>query len=262
VTTLPATHGTAGGASAVQVLAGQVSGGRAAIQLEAQAVQGRLSLLAETLPPGGAQAIQSALSRTTDRVLSAYDDGRLTAEEARQSIHLVAEMLDAMAAIQRGQVTVTRVPAGGDDKSVALEVKTTDNDVMRVMVRATGDERGQARLKLLNVQDNGAAIPSTQRLMVRVDLEGSENGGTQLKAAVDVTFGEGKPPPGQEPLDTRIHGIMLDQDGQPLLNRGGRTIADHHFSEGVPDTLHDREGFAAFTQAFLDKLLPLAKEAP
>jgi hypothetical protein len=249
---------------ALQMAQVQQASSRESIAFEVRATRTRLTLAAAALPEDARPAFEKSMTTSADRILSSFDDGRIDDAEARRALRMLAELAGGLIAIHTGAYTVVpsdEVGASSDMKSI--DVKTTTGDVLRVAIRPQGHAGGEARLKMENVVDDGVPVPKSERMMVRFDLEGSREAGQTTRASVDVQFGhEAFRPedPLYERLNKRIHGVLLDEGGQPVKNRGGSTIPDHHFKEGVPDALHDPHGFAAFATAFLARLEPASSE--
>ncbi len=228
----------------------------AAVELRLAQAQARLKVAVDVLPDAAEPSIANALHTSTTRIGTALRSGTISVREAAQAAEQVSDMLDVLLAVQQGKARVFPTSTSAGEGVTTWEMHTTSGDAVRVSVRDVGGAAGQARVKFQNIADDGTPIPAAQRLMVRFDLEGSEALATSTKtrATWDVEFGAEKPPPGTELLDKRIHGVILDASGQPVLNRGGRSVGDHHFSQDVPDVLHDAAGFRDFTRAFLDTL--------
>jgi len=243
--------------SSLNLRTAQLGGAGGALALDIQAVQGRLALARAAIPDLAEPGFEHALSVSLGRIQSAQNSGTISAAEAARSVDQLGEVVDALIALHAGKASVSVSKDGTGPGVTSYDVKTTEGDVLRVTLRAEGNAQGQARVKLQSVVDDGVVVPSQLRVMVRFDLAGSELVDGTLRAGWDVEFGSEKPAPGVELLDKRIHGIMLDDKGQPLLNRGGRSIADHHFWTGLPDALNDRTAFKAATQELLDTLLPV-----
>lgn len=227
-----------------------------ALTLELETLKNRMGRLTASSQDTGGAAMQASLVKTGERIISSLMAGKIIEDEAKRTMHSLSEMVGALESISKGHFTVEKSPNPMPAGAVSLEVLTSSNDWVRVMARPIGDANGEARLKFTQIADDGVPVPAASRLMVRIDLEGSKTPGAKTVASVDVEYGDGKPPAGQEPLDQRIHGVMLDDKGQPLLTRGGHPIVDHHFSVGIPDAMNDPAGFADFTNRFLDKVLP------
>ncbi|MEW5852204.1 MAG: hypothetical protein AB2A00_25670 [Myxococcota bacterium] len=252
---LPSAGGTPSGSVRPGALqSAQLAGGAEGVRLALEAIKNRLTVSVQALPDLAEAPLERALRISADRVWTAFQEGRISVTEAERTTENLSDMLDALVAVERGQCQATVVTQGLEPGTRAYDITTTSHDVVRVMVREDGGTAGQARLKMYNLADEGVELRNPERMMVRFDLEGSERTDAALQARLDVHFGL-SPEPGVELLDKRIHGIMLGPDGQPLLNRGGRTIADHHFGQDIPEPLHDRERFRAFTREFLDKVL-------
>jgi hypothetical protein len=234
--------------------------GRDAVQAELSAVRAKLALAAQALPDAGVAPAQHALEVSAERVLTALDAGRITLDEAVRAAHMLAEMTGALLAIEQGRCRVSAVAVPDQPGVVSFDVRTEDNDVLRVTARLEGTAAGQARLKFYNVVDDGAQVTAEHKMMVRFDLEGSEQTDAPLHTAIDVQLGHEKNP-GHERLNNRVHGVLVDDTGQPVRNRLGNTVPDHHFGE-VPDSLHDRQGFRVFVQRFLDDLNAQAGSPP
>lgn len=232
------------------------------VAFEVRALKTRLTLAAAALPEIARPAFEQSTTESAARILGSLEAGRIDDGEARRALFMLQELAGVLLAMHAGTVTVTpndAVASSSDMRSV--DVRATTGDVLRVSVRAAGGASGEARVKLERVVDDGATVPESDRMMVRFDLAGSR-GDTPTQgthAAVDVQFGNERfdpQNPSYERLNKRIHGVLLDDQGQPIVNRGGKTVADHHFTEGVPDVLHDPAGFAAFAESFLTSLAP------
>jgi len=237
-------------------------GAQDSVAFEVRALKTRLTLAAAALPEIARPAFEKSTAESASRIVSSLEAGRIDDAEARRALFMLQELAGVLLALHAGSATVTAndaVASSSDMRSV--DVRATTGDVLRVSVRAEGGASGEARVKLERVVDDGASVPESDRMMVRFDLAGSR-GDTPTQgthAAVDVQFGNERfdpANPSYERLNKRIHGVLLDDHGQPIVNRGGRTIADHHFSDGVPDALHDPAGFAAFAESFLATLTP------
>src|SRR5690606_15105211 len=132
------------------------------------------------------------------------------------------EMTDALIAIEEGRCEVRPAAtfAQGTDL-VGYDVKTTTGDVLRVGVRPSGNEHGEGRVKLESVVDDGVPLPRADRLMIRFDLEGSgeTSARTGALAALDLQFGDPRKSPAGAGvhLNKRIHGVLLDDEGQPVV---------------------------------------------
>jgi hypothetical protein len=218
-------------------------------------LRARTDEASRALPPSGQAAVKNALDVSARRIEEALAKGQVSADEAGAAAHMLAEMIDQLVAIERGEAAVHETTAYGNADLRGLEVKTTSGDVLRIGVRPLGNDSGEARIKLESVVDDGADVGKPKRMMIRFDLEGSSAGNPGDPAlSVDVQFGHERFDPAREKLDLRIHGVLLDDDGNPVINRAGRAVADHHFRHGVPDSLDDPDGFAAFAARFLDEL--------
>jgi hypothetical protein len=237
---------------------------RDTIAFEVRATRTRLTLAAAALPEPARPAFEKSMTTSAERILSSFESGRIDDTEARRALRMLTELAGGLIAIHTGAYTIVpsdEVSSSSDMKSI--DVKTTTGDVLRVAVRPSGHAGGEARLKMENVVDDGVPVPKGDRMMVRFDLEGSREAGLETRASVDVQFGnEAFRPedPLYERLNKRIHGVLLDENGQPVKNRGGSTVPDHHFKEGIPDALHDPQGFAAFATDFLARLAPASSE--
>jgi hypothetical protein len=218
---------------------------------------------AAALPPAVRDVLTATLRLSADRVSSSFAAGRIDGEEAVRAAHMLDEMVDALLALERGAATVTSSDGYQHSDLVAREVKTTDGDVLRIGVRPSATGGGQARVKIENVVDDGAALERPDRLMIRLDLEEVPAPTASAVAVLDLQFGHENPRrlAGAQPLDMRVHGVLLD-DGVPRLNRGGRPLADHHFRVGGDGDLDDPAAFARFAKGFLDDLERDAGGAP
>lgn len=197
---------------------------------------------------GGAQA---ALETSAGRILTALDAGRISIAEALRATHMLAEMVDALNAVYLGQYEIDPATTPESPGFRTLLIRTSSGDVIEVGARPQGAPgQGQARFKLTQILNGGEPVPNSEKLMVRFDLEGSELENASLQTVLDIQFGKLM----EEELDKRIHGELLDASGQPLLNRGGRTIADHHFPAGHPAAWNDRAAFARVVRQFLEEL--------
>lgn len=243
--------------STIAIRAAQLIG-PPSVASDVEALIAKAKLAASALPDVAEQALQSGLATSARRVLTAFEEGRISEDEAREATRMLSEMMDSLIALETGKIAArtSLEPMGGSDLR-AFELTTTSGDVLRVGVRPTTSEQGQARLKLESVADDGQSIPKARRMMVRFDLEGVKEG-KPADAVLDVQFGFERPPPGVERFNKRIHGVLLDDEGNPVKNRLGNTVPDHHFKDVVPDALDDPEAFASFTQSFLDAV---AKDA-
>lgn len=231
------------------------------VAFEVRTLKTRLTLAAAALPETARPAFERATSESASRILSSFEAGRVDVAEARRALRMLQELAGVLIEMHAGRTAVTSIDALKDASDMqSIEVRATTGDVVRVSVRAVGGSAGEARVKLENVVDDGAPVRASDRMIVRFDLAGSRGDGAAVRAAVDVQFGHERfdpANPSYEHLNKRIHGVLLDEQGQPVLNRGGNTVADHHFSEDVPDALHDEEGFATFARAFLASLTPV-----
>lgn len=250
--TLPAPTAPSASQSPLGIRLQHTTTGAAAVHATLQQARARLGVSLAVLPDAAEASLTHALDVSASRIAHALDNGSITLAEATQAANQVSDMLDVLLAVQQGKANVVPSDITAGSGVASWELRTTGGDAVRISVRSTGSAQAQARVKLQNIADNGQVVPAANRLMVRFDLEGSELDNAATRATWDVAFGSEMPPPGVEKLDKRIHGIMLGEDGQPLLNRGGRTIPDHHFHQDVPDALNDPEGFRAFTEQFLD----------
>lgn len=213
---------------------------------------------AGALPDAGRAALKSAVAKSAERVLVSLDLGRISVDEATRGARMLAEMTDALVAIEHGRVQVQPSEHPVQEGLKSYDVKTTTGDELRVTVRPFGNEQGEARLKLESVADDGKPLAQEDRLMIRFDLEGSspKSPRSGALARLDLQFGKerfNREDP-REKLNKRIHGVLLDDQGQPVMNRGGNTVPDHHFRHGVPGHLDDADAFSRFTSAFLDEL--------
>lgn len=229
--------------------------GRAALEFKLQAVQAKAELAADAVPEPAREALGRALTTSAKRIVEALDAGRINLNEAHRSAHMAAEMMSALVAIEKGDFTLEplREPAAAGMQS--FEVRTTENDLIRVSVRPEGSQSGQARVKLYNVEDDGRQVTQGDRVMVRFDLEGSGEVDVPTHAAIDVEYGQERTPPGVWQLNKRIHGVLFDDQGQPRLNRCGRPVADNHFTQGLPEDLNHPVSFKKFVESFLDELV-------
>ncbi|MFH1809826.1 MAG: hypothetical protein ABIJ09_13855 [Pseudomonadota bacterium] len=237
----------------VTTRAGHQATGRDAVVFELDALRAKLALAIQALPDQGAAAGQAALDTSAARVLEALDGGRISIDEARRAAHMLSEMTGALLAIEQGHCTVTPFLVPDQQGVVSFDVHTADNDVLRVSARLEGSAAGQARLKFYNVMDDGNQVRPEDKMMMRFDLEGSELEDAPLHTAIDVQLGHEKGELGVDRLNKKIHGILLDEAGQPVLNRLGNTVPDHHFGN-VPDSLNDRASFKAFVQVLIEQL--------
>lgn len=232
----------------------QSGGGPERVTATLTQARARLGVALAVLPDAAEASLGRALDVSAARIGTALQAGAISVDEGMLAAQQVSDMLDVLLAVQQGKARVQLTTASAGDGLGTWELHTTGGDAVRLSVRESGAPGAQARIKLQNIADDGNALPPAQRLMIRFDLEGSETPGAATHAAWDVEFGAEKPPPGAELLDKRIHGVLLGADGQPVINRGGRTVADHHFAEDVPDALQDPAGFRAFTRQLLDAL--------
>lgn len=228
--------------------------GRQGLANDLQALENKLHVAAQALPSLAQADALTALKTSAERILPALDAGRISQAEAEQAVHMLGEMIGALIAIEQGQYSVSLSTEPGAPDFVAYDVSTTDGDMIRVGARRTGSKEGQARLKFYNIVDDGEVVGKAQRIMIRFDLEGSELAQADLHAAVDVQFGAEKPPAGSERLDNRIHGVLLDENGSPILNRGGHSVADHHFKWGFAQSENTQKAFANFVDGFVAEL--------
>jgi hypothetical protein len=239
---------------------------RDAIAFEVRATRTRLTLAAAAIPAAARPAFEESMTTSAERILSSFESRRIDEAESRRALRMLTELAGGLIAIHTGAYTIVpsdQIASSSDLKSI--DVKTTTGDVLRVAVRPTGHAGGEARLKMENIVDDGVAIPKSDRMMVRFDLEGSREPGSTTRASVDVQFGHEAFRPEEplyERLNKRIHGVLLDEGGQPVKNRGGSTVPDHHFKEGIPDALHDPVEFAAFATSFLARLAPAPSVIP
>lgn len=228
--------------------------GRQGLANDLQALENKLHVAAQALPSLAQADALTALKTSAERILPALDTGRISPTEAEQAVHMLGEMIGALIAIEQGQYSVSLSTESGAPDFVAYDVSTTDGDMIRVGARRAGSQEGQARLKFYNIVDDGEVVGKAQRIMIRFDLEGSELEQADLHAAVDVQFGSEKPASGSERLDNRIHGVLLDENGSPVLNRGGHGVADHHFKLGFTQSESTQKAFAEFIDSFVGNL--------
>ena len=235
-------------------LMAQLGQGRESLLLDLRGIESKLELASEALPLKAQDDALHALKTSAERIIPAYDKHEINFTEAKSALHMLSEMQGALVAIEQGHFTVKLSAEHGASDFKAYDVSTTNGDMIRVGTRLHGSSTGQARLKFYNVLDDGQPVGKAQRIMIRFDLENSRHDDIQDKAAIDVQFGSAKPPKGQEPLDLRIHGILLGDDGQPILNRGGHAVADHHFSTHFLSSEHVQQAFRDFVDSFVQKL--------
>jgi hypothetical protein len=230
--TLPSAGGeaVAAGLSVVEARSASRATGRAGLVRDLEALKQRLTVAIRPLPDIAEDAAQNALATSAGRILAALDRGDITMEEASRAEHMLSELVGGLIAIEQGNFTLERFDPGDEPGFASYDVHTTAGDTLRVTVRAEGSDRGQARLKLYNVVDGGERVSAAERIMVRFDLEGSELDGDQLRSAIDVQLGAERTDPDVLRMNKRIHGVLLDEHGQPLI-------------------------FKTFVQEFLDKLV-------
>lgn len=239
-------------------ITGGESASRTPVRLALRELHAQLDDAASAVPSEGQASLKHALTTSAERVLVSLDLGRITPDEAERATRMLSEMMNVLVALEHGRVQVTPAESYANSDMQGYEVKTTTGDVLRVAVRPLGNERGEARVKLENILDDGAPVQQQDRLMIRFDLEGSSPTSPKSGAVamLDLQFGNerfNKADP-REKLNKRIHGVLLDESGQPLKNRGGSTVPDHHFRTGVPRSLDDAEAFSRFVGSFLDEL--------
>ena len=178
------------------------------------------------------------MEKSAGRILTALDAGRISGEEAAAAVEMMREMVEALADLRTGNATVIKDSSHGESVRV-WRVQAPDGDEFVVNSRLQGDEQGEARLAVRHEVDDGTRLPGRHRMGVRIDLEkwGSPS--------VDVQFGESS-------LDKRIHGLYRNPDGTVFQTPTGRKLADHHFREGLPESMRDPGSFAEMVRGFVE----------
>jgi hypothetical protein len=177
-----------------------------------------------------------ALEATTQRILDSEKSGKLSAAQARDCLEMVREVTEGIGDIVHGQARVVSIMDRGDARITTIE--SADQDQFQFYTCARGDDSGQARIGLMQVKDNGVPLYYNEQLSVRLDLD------PKFGAAVDVHFRSSD-------LDAAIHGVMTDQSGQVALDKQGRPVTNHHFTEGIPSELQETEPFALAVESFV-----------
>lgn len=191
------------------------------------------------------KALAGAMETSNDRILAAAAEGRLAVEEAKQAQQMLDAIADTMDDIHTGKATIELdEEVAGDRRGWAI--LQPNGDLARVMVRPEQTTQGEARIKFETTGRAGGTLSKPRRMVVRLDHQKINS-----RAAIDVQFGNQFY--GQEgTLDKKIHGLMVDSDGQPKRSQEGFTIPDHHFEGGLPQRLDDPAEFKSYTQRFVE----------
>ncbi len=115
--------------------------------------------------------------------------------------------------------------------------------------RARQDERGQARIGIVQIMNNGVENPKSDQMHVRIDYD------LERGVNIDVQFGLGD-------LNSKVHGYELDAQGDPLISQFGYKVVKHHFQEELPETLVQPGAFEEAVQSFVHGTLVQLPRAP
>lgn len=193
----------------------------------------------QTFPQEAQGGVRAALHKSTSRILEAHKAGRVQLEEAAQALEMLREMVEALIDLRTGNAEIIQHDQHGEHVEV-WKVKAPDGDEFSVSSRLLQDEKGEARVSIRHNADDGEALKGRFRMSLRMDLE---RWGT---ASVDVQFGESA-------MDKRIHGLYKNEDGSIFKTPSGKQLADHHFREGIDESLKHPDAFADMIRAFVSK---------
>ncbi|MBN9419834.1 MAG: hypothetical protein J0I12_30545 [Candidatus Eremiobacteraeota bacterium] len=203
-----------------------------------QTIDAGVGAFPESLSKGFAHALKAS----GQKIVEGKQAGRLSADEAHQSMEMLREVsggLESLSSRTAQIVRATRYPCG----NVKLyTIRGPEDDRFVVTTRARQDERGQARIGIVQIMNNGVEIPKPDQMHVRVDYD------LERGVSIDVQFGLGD-------LNGKIHGYELDEQGDPLISQYGYKVVKHHFHEELPESLVQPGGFEEVVQSFVNGTL-------
>lgn len=189
-------------------------------------VSGRKSTAAAAFPQEVRDTVELAIGKTSERIQNSHARGRLNDTESAVAMEIVRELTEGLEYIGRGEAEVVS-QSQTDDLGWRWIVQTPTNDQFELRTRAMQDQRGQARIGVRQVVDDGVPLDKEYRLDLRVDR--SHRG-----AAVDMHFLK-------KSLNEKVHGrTAIGKSGNP----------NHHFSEGLSGRLCRPDVFAEVVHNF------------
>lgn len=185
------------------------------------------SAAAEAFPEDVRDTVEIAFAKTSQRILNSRARGTLKDTESVESMEMLRELAEGLGFIARGEAeVVSRTQT--DENFWRWIVKTPTKDQFELRTRALQDQRGQARIGVRQVMNDGVPLDKEDRLDLRVDRS-PRNG-----AAVDMHFLK-------KSLNEKIHGrIGIGKSGNP----------NHHFQQGLPGRLRKPNEFAQLVHNF------------
>lgn len=176
----------------------------------------------ETVRP----ALTYALEESRRRVLEAKGNGSLNAEGSAVSLEMLREMTEGLGYLARGEVEIL-ASEGSEKDCRRVNFKTPTNDVFRVRARAHRDRKGQARIGITQLSDDGVPVPENLLLDVRIDRD------PRRGATIDVEFGKAQ-------LNKKIHGFKKDGKSRKFINHHFRNELGHiNRPEDFAQMVHD-----------------------
>jgi hypothetical protein len=175
------------------------------------------------------------VDQTTDRILGRVAQGTLSVDEATRAMDECKVLGSALQAIKGGKLDgLTKGGTNLSDPTLQgynfkMQVGS-DTFGVKVTTRAEAGA-GEARMGLFITEKNGQKLSQNDQMSVRVDLQKFDG-----KVAVDMDT---------TMLNMRVHGQM-----DPSQTDGRTGIPDHHFKDGIPDSLSDPKTFSKMVTDF------------
>lgn len=194
--------------------------------------------ISKVFPESVSDGVAGALSTSLQRVLDARAEGRLDTAEAAAGVEMLREMTEGLHDLASGNLVRRRGKKISKDVQM-IDLQAADGDRFVVTTRRKADDYGQARIAIKQIADNGVYLDRSDQMHLRIDR--CEQFGT----AVDVQFGWGE-------VNEKIHGLVRDDNGEPVISKFDTVVPKHHFDTGISDEVKTPEGFAACVDEFLD----------
>ena len=203
---------------------------------------------ASTFPEEARKGVALALEKSVNRILEAESSEKISPQEAAESLEMMREMMEGLHDIRTNNVELLKHDIHNENVQV-WTMQAPDGDEFIVTARTESDEKGEARVSFRSMKDDGQKLKGRHRMGMRLDLEKFGS------ASVDVQFGSSS-------LNKRVHGLYRNEDGSVFETDSGKKLADHHFRDGLPESLQQPARFAEMVQTFVQKTMgPLQSDS-
>ena len=182
----------------------------------------------ELFGPEIRDTVNIAFEKTKARLERSLGRGKLREKDAARGFEMLRELSEGLDYFRRGDVVMNSVRKS-DDNGGRWILETPTGDQFEVRARNRQDQRGQARLGIRQVADDGRRVDKRDQLDLRIDRD-------RKGACVDLQFLH-------KSFNEKVHG---------RIGIGSKAYANHHFRDGIAGELNNVDNFSDFVQDFRD----------